>query len=450
MLLLLTSCKATPTMRTTARKRRILCLHGYHGSAAVLRRQAAPLFSELESIAEFVFVDAPSLARGDFGWWHAVDGRYRGWERTRDAITDVFETRRPFDGVFGFSQGAALAGLLAGFDLPFDFVIMVGGFVAKDPDLARRYGRRTMPSLHIMGRSDTIVPIAESRALAERFTDPVIIEHAGGHVIASEPAVRDGVRAFLEADRAPIEVPLWSAAQPAMRVVFPRGRAPAPALIVFRGGGYATNAGSGGGAAEWAAEHGMVGVEVGYRLAFPDNYDDAARAVRLVRANAASWSVDPKRIGVLGFSAGGHLASLLTTQPALRSNPSDAHVDFAVLAYPVISFVAGYEPGGLGGSVENFFARRDVDEPTRRAYSNELHVTDNHPPTFMWTTADDTLVPANHARLFAAACERAKVPIAFTEFPHGPHGMGLALGDASEVGTWTARLLDWLATRGLR
>jgi acetyl esterase/lipase len=257
-----------------------------------------------------------------------------------------------------------------------------------------------------------------------------------------------------------LTIPLWGAGRPspAMHVVFPHPRRDprTPALVVFRGGGYATNAGSGGGAAEWAASHGMVGIEVAYRTAFPDNLADAARAVRLARAHAPDWGIDPDRVGVLGFSAGGHLASLLTTQPSLAGDPPDdlaprihARPDFVVLAYPVISFVDNYVPGALGGTVENFFGHGDADEPTRRCYSSDLRVTAGHPPAFVWTTADDPLVPAAHAQRFADACERAGVPVSFTLFPHGPHAMGLALDDPSEVGTWTGRLLDWLAARHL-
>lgn len=263
--------------------------------------------------------------------------------------------------------------------------------------------------------------------------------------------------------RAPLDVPLWGADRPAqaMRVVFPHHRELAPALVVFRGGAYAINNGSGAGAAEWAAQHGMVGIEVPYRTqaqgaAFPDNYADAARAVRLVRARAASWGIDPKRVGVLGFSAGGHLASLLSTQPALPADPADdlaettgARPDFVVLAYPVISFIEGYVPGAFVASVDNFFGRNDVDEATRRRYSSELNVAADHPPVFVWTTADDALVPASHSQKFAEACERAGVPVSFTMFPHGPHAMGLALGDPSDVGSWTALLLDWLASRAI-
>src|SRR5580698_9926840 len=95
---------------TGAPRLRILCLHGYHGSAAILRNQMAGMVSAMPSDIEFVYVDAPSLARGDFGWWH--EG-FSGWERTRDWITGELSTGPRIDGLFGFSQGAALTGLLA-------------------------------------------------------------------------------------------------------------------------------------------------------------------------------------------------------------------------------------------------------------------------------------------------------------------------------------------------
>jgi acetyl esterase/lipase len=230
-------------------------------------------------------------------------------------------------------------------------------------------------------------------------------------------------------------------------------------MLVFRGGGYATSAGSGGGSAEWLAEHGIVGVEVDYRTqsegeSFPASYADAARAVRLVRQRAAEWRIDAARVGVMGYSAGGHLASLLSTQPTLVRYPDDdlvdrisARPDLVVLGYPLISFVAGYSPGAFASSVENFFGKGGIAEAERRRFSNELHVTTDHPPVFLWTTDDDTLVPSTHSKLFADACRRADVPVVFKLYPHGPHGMGLALGHRGEVGSWTTLLLEWLSTR---
>jgi len=253
----------------------------------------------------------------------------------------------------------------------------------------------------------------------------------------------------------PIDVPLWPGRdRPGMRVVFPdrENGQPTPAVVVFQGGGYATSAGSGGGSAEWIAAQGMVGVRVEYRTRYPANYADAARAVRVVRQRAAEWNIDPDRVGVLGYSAGGHLASLLSTQPELSVDRDDdladhvsARPDLVVLAYPLISFVDGYFPGAFANSVDNFFGRPNVGESLRRDFSNELHVDQAHPPVFIWTTRDDSIVPYTHSQLFADACAKAQVPVRFELFPHGPHGMGLAIGQRSEVGGWTGQLRTWLA-----
>ncbi len=183
---------------------RMLCLHGYHGAAAILRYQMQPLIAGTASLVEYVHADAPSLADGDFGWWHAAeDGEYRGWSRTRDWIRSMFVLHGHFDGVFGFSQGAALAGLLVGMrsELAFDFAVLVGGFASKDPRHARHYAARaayTLPSLHLIGRSDAVVPPIESLNLASRFATPTIVCHDGGHVIAATPDVRRRYRRFLD------------------------------------------------------------------------------------------------------------------------------------------------------------------------------------------------------------------------------------------------------------
>jgi hypothetical protein len=188
---------------------RILCLHGYHGSAKILRSQMAPLFGNLEPAPDLVYVDAASLASGDFGWWH-LD--FQGWERTRDWAVSYFGRQPRFDGVFGFSQGAALTSLLVGLRAPdgnvtdrrplsFDFAIMVGGFRSDSPMHADLYAAAEcyrLPSLHIIGRADRVVPPQDSRILAAQFTSPVILEHPGGHVISNTPEVRRGVVDFLQ------------------------------------------------------------------------------------------------------------------------------------------------------------------------------------------------------------------------------------------------------------
>ena len=210
-------------------KLRILCLHGYHGSGDILRGQMAPLVDGMEAIAECVYLDAPSLAFGDFGWWHArttadpptskdagvgpIQKRYVGWERTIACLVETLTAREPFDGVFGFSQGASLTSLLVGLRSPdgcptearpltFDFAVMVGGFLSADPTLALQYADRhcyDLPSAHVIGLGDRIVPATLSRALAAVFKEPLVLEHDGGHVVAATPTTRSAIRGFLEA-----------------------------------------------------------------------------------------------------------------------------------------------------------------------------------------------------------------------------------------------------------
>ena len=141
---------------------RVLCLHGYHGTGAILRRQMAPLAAAIPSNVELVYVDAPSLSSGDFGWWH--DG-FHGWERTRDWVVELLSTGPRIDGIFGFSQGAALTGLLAALrdrdpaTPQFEFAIMVGGFTSTMPQHAGLLRHKLrIPSVHVIGRTDTIVP----------------------------------------------------------------------------------------------------------------------------------------------------------------------------------------------------------------------------------------------------------------------------------------------------
>jgi predicted esterase len=196
-------------------RKRVLCLHGYHGNASLLQSQMGALTDGFSSEFDFVAVNAPSIADGDFGWWHGEfalwNEPFRGWERTRDWVVKLF-AEQDFDGVFGFSQGAALTGLLVGMraadgwpsestPLRFDFAMMAGGFVSNEPGHAPLYAATAgygLPSIHMMGRSDAVVPIEDSRRLAARFTAPTVVEHSGGHVIPSSAVVREKVAEFFD------------------------------------------------------------------------------------------------------------------------------------------------------------------------------------------------------------------------------------------------------------
>jgi Serine hydrolase (FSH1) len=189
-----------PSAAQPPRPLRLLCLHGYHGTAAILCRQLAPLAAALPPNVELVYAGAPALSEGGFGWWH--DG-FRGWERTRDWATGRLRAGSRFDGILGFSQGAALAGLLAALrdsdtSLRFEFAIMVSGFTSTMPRHAGLFRHKlTVPSVHVTGRADVIVPRRDSLLLASRFTDPLVIEHPGGHVIPGSTAVTAPIVDFL-------------------------------------------------------------------------------------------------------------------------------------------------------------------------------------------------------------------------------------------------------------
>jgi hypothetical protein len=163
----------------------------------------APLAEVLPSNIELVYIDAPSLASGDFGWWH--EG-FTGWERTRDHIAALLRTGPRFDGLFGFSQGAALAGLLTAVqesgDAPpqfhFGFAIMVGGFTSDLPKHAELFRHKlATPSVHVIGRRDVIVSRKDSLRLADRFADPLVLEHPGGHTVPGHDAVVEPIASFL-------------------------------------------------------------------------------------------------------------------------------------------------------------------------------------------------------------------------------------------------------------
>jgi hypothetical protein len=182
---------------------RILCLHGYHGSGAVLRRQMVPLAAALPPNVKLDYVDAPSLSAGDFGWWHHG---FSGWQRSRDWAVELLRSGPRFDGVFGFSQGAVLTGLLAAIrengtapvEFDIDFVLMVGGFTSNEPQHAELFRHKlAVPSVHVIGQGDVVVPRRESLLLADRFADPLVIEHPGGHVIPGDSAVAGPIVEFL-------------------------------------------------------------------------------------------------------------------------------------------------------------------------------------------------------------------------------------------------------------
>jgi len=246
--------------------------------------------------------------------------------------------------------------------------------------------------------------------------------------------------------------------RPALRIYPPpEGKVAATAVVVCPGGGYGHLAldHEGSQIAKWLNSLGIAAFVLRYRLGpqyhHPIELGDAQRALRCVRSKAAEFRVAPDRIGIWGFSAGGHLASTAGTHFD-QGNPDAAdpidrvscRPDFMILAYPVISFVTEY---AHKGSLTNLLGA-SPDPKLMESLSNERQVTPQTPPTFLFHTNEDKGVPAENSVMFYLALRKAGVPAEIHIYERGNHGVGLAPKDAV-LTTWSARLADWLKTRGL-
>jgi acetyl esterase/lipase len=207
--------------------------------------------------------------------------------------------------------------------------------------------------------------------------------------------------------------------------------------------------------ATWLNSLGVTAFVLKYRLGpryhHPIELGDAQRAIRTVRAQAGQYRVRPDHIGIMGFSAGGHLASTAGTHfdsgNASAPDPIEragSRPDFLVLGYPVISFTTPYTHKG---SLQSLLGD-NPDPKLVESLSNELQVTPQTPPTFIFQTNADTTVPAENSVLFYLALRKANVPAEMHIYERGPHGVGLAATDEA-LSSWPARLADWLRVRGL-
>ena len=193
-----------------------------------------------------------------------------------------------------------------------------------------------------------------------------------------------------------------------------------------------------------------------YRLApyhYPVQLWDVQRAIRVVRARAAAFGIEPDKIGVLGFSAGGHLAGMAATMhedPDATIENGDAadaiscRPDAAVLCYPVTSLI---ESCTSEGSCRNLTGYADAPENVRRHLSVDLRVSDTTPPVFLWQTAADAGVPVENSLLFARAMHAHQRPFSLHVYPHGQHGLGLAEDTPLACG-WMDETIKWLKNLG--
>jgi acetyl esterase/lipase len=228
-------------------------------------------------------------------------------------------------------------------------------------------------------------------------------------------------------------------------------------VIVAPGGGYEMLADNHEGrqVANWFNAMGVTAFVLKYRLGpryhHPIELRDAQRAIRLVRSRAKEFEVSPDRVGVMGFSAGGHLASTAATHfdsgnsgAADSIDHASSRPDFVILGYPVITFEGPY---AHGGSRKNLLGD-NPDPKLVQELSNELQVTPQTPPAFLFTTSEDTVVPPENSVNFYLALHKAGVPVEMHVFEKGPHGVGLDLGDPT-LSEWPVLLANWLRERGL-
>lgn len=228
------------------------------------------------------------------------------------------------------------------------------------------------------------------------------------------------------------------------------------AVVVCPGGGYQHLAMDHEGVqiARWLNSIGISAFVLKYRLGpkyhHPVMIQDAQRAIRTVRTRAAALHIQPDRIGIWGFSAGGHLASTAATHfdtgDANAADPIDragSRPDFAILAYPVISLGEFAHVGS-----RNNLLGKTPDPKLVEELSNDLQVTAQTPPTFLFHTTADATVPVENSVRFYLALRKAGVPAEMHIFQNGPHGVGLAATDAT-LSLWGQLLANWLRERGL-
>lgn len=222
------------------------------------------------------------------------------------------------------------------------------------------------------------------------------------------------------------------------------------AMVICPGGGYGglVSGAEGHGIAAWLNGHGITGIVLEYRL--PKGHAfvpllDAQRAIRTTRSRAAEWGIDPKRIGIIGFSAGGHLASTAGThfndgdpQSADAIEKISCRPDFMILVYPVISMGSK----GHAGSRNNLLGKEAKPELIE-LFSNEKQITSQTPPAFLAHALDDKVVPPDNSKMFYEALRMNGVPAKYLELPSGGHGLNGYKGPMWDA--WQTQSIEWLA-----
>jgi acetyl esterase/lipase len=292
-------------------------------------------------------------------------------------------------------------------------------------------------SLYACLRRSTLLTIAAIAALA--WTNA-----------AAQAASPEGEKLPLWPDQAPQGDGRFEQSTAAITIHPATQQANGAAVVICPGGGYRglVVGGEGHGIAEWLNQHGIAGIVLEYRL--PNGRPfvpllDAQRAIRMVRSTAKQRGIDPRRIGIIGFSAGGHLASTAATHFD-DGNPAAAdpiervgcRPDFAILIYPVITMSQATH----GGSRTNLLGA-DLKPELAALFSNELQVTEKTPPIFLAHAKDDTKVSPEQSRLMYEALKARRIATEYLELPSGGHGLNGYKGPMWDA--WQKRSLEWLA-----
>jgi acetyl esterase/lipase len=236
-----------------------------------------------------------------------------------------------------------------------------------------------------------------------------------------------------------------------------REKATGTAVLICPGGGYGALAfgHEGNAIASWLNDNGIAGIILKYRL--PSDLimkdksvgplQDAQEAMRIIRRNAAIWNIDPKKVGVIGFSAGGHLASTLSTHYSEKvydvTDTISARPDFSLLIYPVITMDASFTHAG---SRKNLIGDNPSDDAIKR-FSNELQVNEQTPPAFLVHSADDQTVPVKNSIVYYEQLVKYKIPSELHVFQKGGHGYGLG-GSRDTQSAWPGLCINWLKASG--
>jgi acetyl esterase/lipase len=291
------------------------------------------------------------------------------------------------------------------------------------------------------------IQAAHSQEVLKLWPDGAIPNAIAGASITEKSEVGDGILRISN-----VSVPTITAYLP------PAGQATGAAVMICPGGGYSILASGHEGeeVARWFNGMGVAAFVLKYRL--PDDrimtntqevpLMDATQGLKLIRQNATRYNIDPKKVGVMGFSAGGHLASTLATHfnkgTQTAESSAQARPDFAILLYPVVTF----GDKAHGGSRDKLLGKLKASPEMIAYYSNELQVTSQTPPSFLVHSEDDKAVPVENSINYYLACLKNGVPAEMHLYPTGGHGYGLRTAKYGSLSTWPESCKAWLKGLG--